>query len=64
MVEFAESINAFLPFRKYKILEETGHISKTQEADKARIEYNIFNKNQPIDSDFDKVNKGLLKKPK
>ena len=54
MNEFAESINAFLEFRKYNILQDNGKISRKQAEEKAEKEYNIFNKNQKIISDFDK----------
>ena len=33
-----------------------------QEVEKAYQEYDIFNKTQPIESDFDKIVKGLEKK--
>lgn len=62
MIEFAESINAFLTFRKYKILEGKGSISKTDADNKAKLEYDRFNKHQTIISDFDKMTKALLKK--
>jgi hypothetical protein len=62
MSEFAGSINEFLSFRKYKILEDKGKISK-QEADrKAETEYDEFNKTQKIVSDFDKEVKNLIEK--
>lgn len=39
-----------------------GRISHKQAVEKAYQEYDIFNKTQPIESDFDKVVKGLAKK--
>lgn len=54
MEQFAESIDRFLEFREYKILQGYGGISMKQAQDKAGKEYDIFNKNQPINSDFDK----------
>lgn len=55
MQEFSDSINAFLEFRKYKILNDNGKISHQQALEKAYQEYEIFNRTQPIESDFDKV---------
>ncbi|WP_067141034.1 virulence RhuM family protein [Oceanivirga salmonicida] len=54
MEDFNISINNFLEFRKYKILEGKGKISKKLAEEKAIKEYEIFNKTQKIDSDFDK----------
>jgi hypothetical protein len=62
MTEFATSINEFLAFRKYDILEGKGRISKKKADKKARAEYDEFNKNQKINSDFDKQVKKLLEK--
>lgn len=61
MQEFEESINAFLEFRKYEILKDNGRISHKQAQEKAYAEYEIFNKIQPIESDFDRVVKQLSK---
>lgn len=55
MEQFEESINAFLEFRKYDILQDNGTISRKQAEEKAEIEYDIFNKKQKITSDFDKL---------
>lgn len=55
MEEFAESINAFLEFRKYNILQDNGKISRKQAEEKAEKEYAEFNKKQKINSDFDKL---------
>ena len=55
MEEFAKSINEFLEFRKYDILKDNGKISRKQAEEKAEKEYNEFNKNQKIVSDFDKL---------
>ena len=54
MQQLAESVNEFLNFRKYKILQGKGKISKSQAEQKASEEYNEFNKTQKIISDFDK----------
>ncbi len=55
MKEFEKSVNAFLEFRQYKILKDNGKISHKEALEKAFSEYEIFNKTQPIDSDFDKL---------
>ncbi len=62
MEDFAESINAFLEFRRFKILTDKGSISKKQADSKAIAEYEKFNKTQSIESDFDKEVKKLLSK--
>lgn len=62
MDEFAKSINAFLEFRKYDILKDNGKITKEAATAKANSEYDIFNKTQKIESDFDKTIKLLSKK--
>lgn len=59
MQEFSDSINAFLEFRRYEILKDNGCISQRQAQEKAHLEYAIYNKNQPIESDFDKVVKRI-----
>ena len=60
MQQFAESINAFLEFRQYKILQGKGNVSKLDAERKATREYDVFNKTQQITSDFDKEVKKLL----
>ena len=62
MKQFAASVNKFLTFNDYKILPDKGKISATQAKKKAEEEYDIFNKTQRIDSDFDKEIRGLLDK--
>ena len=62
MQQFAESINAFLEFRQYKILQGKGTVSKLDAERKATSEYDVFNKTQQITSDFDKEVKKLLNK--
>lgn len=54
MEQFAASINEFLSFRRYEILEGPGTVSSVAAKEKAHREYDIFNKTQKIDSDFDK----------
>lgn len=60
MSQFSASVNEFLTFRKYQILPDKGIISAAQAKKKAEEEYDIFNKTQRIDSDFDKEIRGLL----
>ena len=62
MEEFSKSVNEFLAFRRYDILKDNGRVSHKQAVEKAYQEYDIFNKTQPIESDFDKIVKGLAKK--
>lgn len=62
MKQFAASVNKFLTFNDYQILPDKGKISAAQAKKKAEEEYNIFNKTQRIDSDFDKEVRGLLGK--
>ncbi len=50
----AESVNKFLTFNDYKVLEGKGKISQIQAQKKAITEYDTFNKTQKIISDFDK----------
>ncbi len=54
MEQLAESVNKFLNFNDYKILQGKGKISKLQADKKAICEYETFNKTQKIISDFDK----------
>ena len=60
MEQFASSINKFLSFREYKILEGKGLISKKAADEKAKAEYDVFNCTQRITSDFDLEVKRLL----
>lgn len=62
MEQFAASVNEFLAFRKYEILEGKGRISHTTATRKAESEYDIFNKTQKYLSDFDKAVKELESK--
>ncbi len=55
MEQFAASVNEFLNFRRFKILPNKGSVSKTMAEEKASAEYDIFNRTQKIDSDFDKA---------
>ena len=62
MEEFAKSVNRFLDFNEYKVLEGKGTISAEQAKQKAFAEYDKFNKIQKIESDFDKAIKSLQNK--
>lgn len=64
MQEFKASVDKFLNFMDYKILPDHGKISRTQAIEKALNEYEIFNKTQKINSDFDKTLKALQKESK
>ncbi len=61
MEEFAGSVNKFLTFNEYRILDGKGSISKKSADKKALAEYEEFNKTQPIKSDFDRAVKKLIK---
>lgn len=60
MKEFAASVNEFLAFRRYDILEGKGTVSGRAAKEKASEEYALFNRTQKIDSDFDKELRRLL----
>ena len=60
MVEFAQSVDDFLSFRKFNVLQGKGSVSAVQAKRKAEAEYDIFNPTQKIDSDFDKEVRRLL----
>lgn len=60
MNDFAESVNEFLAFRRFQILDGKGSISKKAADRKAIAEYEEFNKTQEINSDFDKEVKKML----
>ena len=62
MEQFITSVNEFLSFRKYEILEGKGSVSRTQADEKSFAEYEIFNRTQKIDSDFDKMIRRLEEK--
>ena len=62
MEEFSKSVNEFLEFRRYDILKDNGRISHKQAVEKAYQEYEIFNRTQPIESDFDKMVKELTER--
>ena len=60
MEQFSASVNEFLEFRRYRILPDKGNISAAEAKQKAENEYDIFNRTQRIDSDFDKEIRGML----
>lgn len=60
MESLSASVNKFLEFNEYKILENNGTISRIQAEQKAFSEYEEFNKTQKIESDFDKTMSQLL----
>ena len=62
MEQFAASVDKFLTFNDYQILPDKGRVSAAQAKEKAENEYDIFNRTQPIDSDFDKELRELLGK--
>ena len=64
MEEFEKSINEFLSFRRYDILEGKGTVSHKVAVRKAETEYDEFNKKQKINSDFDKMIKKMLSEDK
>lgn len=64
MEQLANSVNKFLEFNDFKILENYGNISQTEAKTKAYEEYEEFNKIQKIESDFDKQIKKILENNK
>ena len=62
MEDISNSVNKFLEFNEFKILDGKGKISHSQAKQKAFSQYKEFNKIQKIESDFDKEIKKLLNK--
>lgn len=62
MEQFAASVDKFLTFNDYKILNTQGRISAAHAKAKSESEYEIFNRTQQIDSDFDKATRKMLGK--
>jgi hypothetical protein len=52
MQDISESVNKFLEFNEFKILDTKGKISHIEAKEKAFKEYEEFNKVQKIESDF------------
>ncbi len=61
MEQFASSVDEFLHFRRYQILPDKGKVKKADAERYAKGEYDIFNRTQPIESDFDREVKRLVK---
>lgn len=61
MERLAESVNKFLEFNNFKILDGKGKVSHKQAERKAFAVYDEFNKTQGIESDFDLEVKKILK---
>ncbi len=55
MEGLADSVNRFLEFNDFKVLDGYGSISADQAKQKALTEYDDFNKTQQIESDFDEA---------
>lgn len=62
MESFAASVDKFLSFNEYRILEGYGKVTRQQAEQKAVAEYEKFNKQQRIESDFDRTVQKLLKR--
>lgn len=60
MEEFAESVDAFLSFRRYEILKGKGKISRKMAVAKAEAEYTEYNRGLKIKSDFDREVEQLM----
>jgi hypothetical protein len=60
MAQFARSVNAFLEFNEYEVLDGMGSVSRARADEKAQQEYEEFNRHQKIESDFDKQVRLLL----
>lgn len=61
MEGFSTSVDKFLSFNEYQVLEGYGSITRQQAEQKAVTEYEKFNRQQRIESDFDREVKKLLK---
>lgn len=59
MEQLVQSVDRFLNFNEFKVLEGKGTISHQHAIDKAGKEYEQFNKTQKIISDFDKKIKNI-----
>ena len=60
MKDVSNSVNKFLEFNEFQVLEGKGSVSHAQAKEKASVEYEEFNKIQKLESDFDKEMKKLL----
>ena len=61
MKDMVVTVDKFLSFNEFKILDGKGKISKDKADQKALEEYKEFNKTQKLESDFDKMTKEILK---
>ena len=61
MEQFAASVDEFLHFRRYQLLPDKGKVKKADAERYAKGEYDIFNRTQPIESDFDREVKKFVK---
>lgn len=61
MQGFTESVNKFLNFNEYQVLEGYGKVTCKQAEQKAFTQYEEFNKQQRIESDFDRELKQIEK---
>lgn len=59
MQQLADSIDRFLTFQDYDLLQGHGTITAKMASDKAKTEYQLFNKTQKINSDFERQIKHL-----
>lgn len=59
MEGFADSVDKFLTFNEYEVLEDFGSVRRVAAEAKAAAEYRKFNRTQAIESDFDKAVKKL-----
>ena len=62
MQELSASVNKFLDFNEFKLLDGYGKVTHKQASSKASEIYDTFNKTQKIESDFDKEMKRVLGK--
>lgn len=62
MEAFATSVDKFLAFNEYQVLEGYGSVSREIAQRRAYQEYDQFNKQQKIESDFDREMQKLLQK--
>jgi hypothetical protein len=61
MEQLENSVNKFLDFNDYKVLDGFGNISHKMAEEKAFAQYDEFNKVQKIESDFDKELKKMIR---
>ncbi len=64
MKDLSGSVNKFLEFNEFKVLEDKGKITFKEAEEKASKEYMKFNKTQRLESDFDRFAKKMLEDKK